>query len=116
MQVIGRNVASRDRGTGESLRPGLDVSVLTLASPMELPEIHLSVRGGTAPVRLFIYVDGDLLDAQVSTSDRFRAGLTGVAAGRHAVTARAIDACGRWGGASIVVTVPPSPEPSPLGV
>jgi hypothetical protein len=115
MQVIGRNVASRDRTTGEPLRPGLDVSVLALASHTGLPEIHLSVRGGIAPVRLFLYVDGELQDSQVSTSDRFRVGLVGVGAGRHAVTARAIDASGRWGGASIVVAASPSAEQSPVG-
>lgn len=110
MQVIGSSVVDRDRGAGEPLRPGLDVSVLALASHAGLPEIHLSVRGGTAPLRLYLYVDGDLQDSQASASDRFRVNLLGLGAGRHAVTARAVDAAGRWGGASIVVAVPSSPE------
>lgn len=103
MQLIGGKEASRSRGTDGPLRPGLDVSMLALTSPTGLPDIHLSVRGGVAPLRLYVYVDGELKDTQVSTSDRMRVGLGGVDAGRHAVTARAIDATGRWGGASIFV-------------
>ena len=106
MQVIGSSVGDRERRMAEPLRPGLDVSVLALASHAGRPEVHLSVRGGTAPVRLYLYVDGDLRDSQASASDRFRVNLVGLDVGRHTVTARAIDASGRWGGASIIVAVP----------
>ncbi len=106
MQVIGKIVSDRDRRTPEPLRPGLDVSVLALASHTGVPEVHLSVRGGTGPVRLYLYVDGNLEESQASVSDRLRVTLDGLGVGRHAVTARAIDAAGRWGGASIVVAVP----------
>ena len=105
MQVIGKIVSDRDRRTPEPLRPGLDVSVLALASQTGVPEVHLSVRGGTVPVRLYLYVDGNLEESQASVSDRYRVTLDGLGAGRHAVTARAIDATGRWGGSSIVVAV-----------
>ena len=114
MQVIGSSVRNRERRTTEPLRPGLDVSVLALASHTGHREIHLSVRGGTAPVRLYLYVDGDLHDSQPSTPERSRFDLAGLSAGRHAVTARAIDATGRWGGASIVVAVPSLAEAFPL--
>jgi hypothetical protein len=110
MQVIGSSVADRERRAGERLRPGLDVSVLALSSHAGRPEVHLSVRGGTAPVRLYLYVDGDLQDSQSSGSDRFRVDLVGLDVGRHTLTARAIDATGRWGGASIVVAVPEPAE------
>jgi hypothetical protein len=106
MQVIGSSIGDRERRAAEPLRPGLDVSVLALASPSGCPEVHLSVRGGMAPVRLYLYVDGHLQDSQASASDRFRVTLVGLDVGRHTVTARAIDASGRWGGASIVVAVP----------
>jgi hypothetical protein len=104
MQLIDSTDVSHERRAPDNLRPGLDVSVLTLASPGERSEIHLSVRGGSGPVRLYVYVDGDLVDSHVLASERSRIPLSGLSAGRHAVTARAIDAAGRWGGASIVLT------------
>ena len=66
MQVIGKPGRDRDRRTPEPLRPGLDVSVLALASQTGVPEVHLSVRGGTVPVRLYLYVDGNLEESQAS--------------------------------------------------
>ena len=110
MQLIEGSARSRDRHTAGPIRPGLDVAVLALASHTGLPEIHLSVRGGTAPVRLYVYVDGDLHDSRTSTLERCRLDLGGLEAGRHAVTARAVDVTGRWGGASIMVAVPSPAE------
>jgi hypothetical protein len=110
MQLIGNAAKDRDPRAPEPLRPGLDVSVLTLASDAAEPEIHLSVRGGVGPVRLYLYVDGDLRDSQTSASERYRITLAGLGLGRHTVTARAIDATGRWGGASIMVGVSTASE------
>jgi hypothetical protein len=112
MQLIDNSLRNRAQRAPEPLRPGLDVAVITLASDTAVPDVHLSVRGGVAPVRVYLYVDGDLRDCQTSALERFRITIDGLAVGRHAVTARAIDAIGRWGGASIVIDVPSTPERS----
>ncbi|HEY3187640.1 MAG TPA: hypothetical protein VGJ70_09200 [Solirubrobacteraceae bacterium] len=112
MQVVDNSMREREPRAPDPLRPGLDVAVLTLASDSVAPDIHLSIRGGAGPVRLYLYVDGDLRESLTSSSERFRVALEGLGAGRHAVTARAIDATGRWGGASIVIGIPLSEEPS----
>jgi hypothetical protein len=112
MQLIDNSLRNHTSRTPEPLRPGLDVAVLTLASGAAVPDVHLSVRGGVGPVRVYFYVDGDLRDCQTSALERFRITIDGLAVGRHAITARAIDAMGRWGGASIVIDVPSDPEGS----
>jgi hypothetical protein len=110
MQLIDNSARNETRST-EPLRPGLAVSVLTLASDAATQEVHLSVRGGVGQVRLYLYLDGDLRESLTSALERFRVTLDGLACGRHVVTARAIDATGRWGGASIVIAVPEPAEP-----
>jgi len=112
MQVVNNSRTDRQPRSSDPLCPGLAVSVLRLAAETLEPNLHLSVRGGTAPVRLYLYVDGELRESLTSLSERFRVSLEGLGAGRHAITARAIDATGRWGGASIVVRIPSSEEPS----
>ena len=85
-------------------RPGLDVS-LTTQEQAPHATLDLAVRGGTAPVRLHLYVDGELAESWAPAPERCRFDLRTLEAGRHAVTARAIDRDGRWGGASLVVAV-----------
>jgi hypothetical protein len=65
--------------------------------------IRLRVRGGRTPVRLYLYVDGDLADSWVDVEAAFDVPPGRLAPGPHAVTARAVDALGRWAAASTIV-------------
>jgi hypothetical protein len=87
----------------QQLRPGLDVSLVALDGSRGGSTLVLGVRGGTTPVRLHLYVDGDLVESWMRAPTAFTFDLGGLEPGRHAVTARAIDATGRWGGSSVVV-------------
>jgi hypothetical protein len=88
---------------GQQLRPGLDVSLLAVDRSAGRSKLVLGVRGGTTPVRLHLYVDGDLVESWTPALSSFTFDLGGLGPGHHAVTARAIDATGRWGGSSVVV-------------
>lgn len=88
---------------GQQLRPGLDVSLRAVDRSGGRSELVLGVRGGTTPVRLHLYVDGDLVESWTPALPSFTFDLGGLGPGHHAVTARAIDAAGRWGGSSVVV-------------
>lgn len=81
-------------------RPEADAGPPTLEGHFA---VHVSVRGGRHPVRLYLYFDGDLVGTWDATADvyAFRAPLP--PGPRHAVTVRAIDADGRWGGASAML-------------
>lgn len=88
------------------LSPGLDVAIAAEARPEAGAEsfaVHVSVNGGEGRVTVYLYFDGELVGtwAEAAASYEFR-GAEGVPA-RHALTARAIDATGRWGGASTVL-------------
>ena len=65
--------------------------------------IRLRVNGARTPTRLYLYVDGDLADTWVDVEASYDASEGRLAPGRHAVTARAVDALGRWAGASTIV-------------
>jgi hypothetical protein len=95
MQLIGN--------AGQPLRPGLDVSLLAVDRSGGRSELVLGVRGGTTPIRMHLYVDGDLVESWTPAPPAFTFDLDGLGPGRHAVTARAIDATGRWGGSSVIV-------------
>jgi len=66
-------------------------------------KIRLRVNGARTPARLYLYVDGDLADTWVDVEASYDVSSTRLAPGRHAVTARAVDALGRWAGASTIV-------------
>jgi hypothetical protein len=68
-----------------------------------LASIHLHVAGAKVPIRLYLYVDGDLADAWIDIDAVYELKANEVRPGRHAVTARAVDALGRWAGTSIVL-------------
>jgi hypothetical protein len=93
-------------GVAERLRPGLDVSMFALARPGGRSRLRLGVHGGAGPVRLHLYVDGELVESWTPAPQIFDFDLSALGDGRHAVTARAIDATGRWGGTSIILTQP----------
>jgi len=65
--------------------------------------IRLRVNGARTPTRLYLYVDGDLADTWVDVEANYDAPAGRLKPGRHAVTARAVDALGRWAGASTIV-------------
>ena len=65
--------------------------------------VRIRVVGARMPARIFLYVDGDLVDMWVDVEASYELPVGRFAAGPHAVTARAVDNLGRWGGASTVV-------------
>jgi len=92
----------RDRAravSGRSPRPARPT--VTLEEKQTV--IRLRVTGARTPTRLYLYVDGDLADTWVDVEATYDASPERLAPGRHAVTARAVDALGRWAGASIIV-------------
>jgi hypothetical protein len=103
MQVMRRGT-ERERPVVRSRRPGLDVSVFAIDRPGGRSRLRLGVRGGTGPVRLFLYVDGELVESWTPTPTIVTFHLSALGDGRHPVTADAIDATGRWGGSSIIVS------------
>ena len=65
--------------------------------------IRLRVTGARTPARLYLYVDGDLADSWVDVEAEFDVRPGRLAPGPHAMTARAVDALGRWAAASTIV-------------
>jgi len=102
MQVI-ESVHGFERPTTHRLQPGLDVSVLAVHGSGGRSRLRLGVRGGIDPVRVHLYVDGTLMDSWTNAPSFLSVDLGDLDPGRHAVTARAIDATGRWGGSSLLV-------------
>jgi hypothetical protein len=64
--------------------------------------VAITVRGATAPVRVYLYLDGDLIESWTPAPEICHLAAP-ISAGRHALTARAIDVNGRWGGASTIL-------------
>jgi hypothetical protein len=65
--------------------------------------LQAQVVGGHAPIRLYLYVNGDLVESWSEPRGQFELSADDHGAGPHAVTARAVDAQGRWAGASMVI-------------
>jgi|SRR6185503_15144543 hypothetical protein len=65
--------------------------------------IRVRVAGARMPARIYLYVDGDLADMWVDVEAAYELKAGRFAPGPHAITARAVDRLGRWGGASTVV-------------
>ena len=89
--------------------PGLHValevkSVEDVLGPDDAVSVKVDVQEAAKPLRVSIYVDGDLVDTWVPAKNGYEFHLPGIR-GRHLFTARAIDAHGRWGGASRLVHV-----------
>ena len=83
-------------------RPGLEVSVTVRPAHGNGALVHVRVRGAQAPFRVYVYADGELVESWMPgrASNEFVCPAPGP--GRHTVTARAIDAAGRWGGATVL--------------
>ena len=67
--------------------------------------IRVRVAGARTPARIYLYVDGDLVDMWVDVEASYELQAGRFSRGPHAITARAVDVLGRWGGASAVVDV-----------
>lgn len=94
-----RSLAGRSRGPGR------------IAVQMEEEDgtVRIRVVGARMPARIYLYVDGDLADMWVDVEAVYELGTGRFAPGPHAVTARAVDHLGRWGGASAVVETTAAP-------
>ena len=89
--------------------PGLHVAlsvkpVEDVMGPEDAVAVRVEVIEAAKPLRVSIYVDGDLVDTWVPANNGYEFHLPGVR-GRHLFTARAIDARGRWGGASTLFDI-----------
>lgn len=89
--------------------PGLQVAlsvkpVEDVFGPDDAVSVRVDVMEAVKPLRVSIYVDGDLVDTWVPARDDYEFHFPGVR-GRHLFTARAIDAEGRWGGASTLYDI-----------
>ena len=101
MQAVD-TVAHRER-RAPKLGPGLEVFMFAAGRPAGHATLRIGARGGASPMRLHVYVDGELVESWTAAPPMVTVDLGAVRPGRHAVTARAIDATGRWGGTSIVI-------------
>jgi hypothetical protein len=86
-------------------RPGLPVSLVAWSDDDDRARHGLQARvdEGSLPLALSLYVDGDLVDTADGACAVHDFVVPDLASGRHAVTVRAVDGTGRWGGASLVV-------------
>ena len=92
--------------------PGLDVAlsvkaVEDIAGAEETLAVRIDITEAERPLRVSLYVDGDLVDTGVPAITAYEVQVPTVR-GRHVVTARAIDARGRWGGASTLLDIAPA--------
>jgi hypothetical protein len=86
-----------------ALRVALETGDPAIDDALGIVSIRVGVAGGRTPVRLYLYVNGDLAEAWTDSEGSFDLSLDEYGPGRHAVTARAVDALGRWAGASLIV-------------
>lgn len=103
MNDAGRTVTVEPRARYE---PGLAVSLTASPDDRARCAVQASVREGTMPLALYLYLDGDLVDTEVGVIAVHAFAAAHVPPGRHVVTVRAVDGAGRWGGASTVVEAP----------
>ena len=95
--------AERTGARPPALRVTLETGDPVTDNAMGAVAIRVRVSGGRLPVRVYLYVNGDLAEAWTESEGEFDLSLDHYGPGRHAVTARAVDALGRWAGASMVV-------------
>jgi hypothetical protein len=93
----------------QTANPGLGV-VLSVKSVEDVMAdnalaVRVDVIDAKAPLRVSVYLDGDLVDTWVPSGAGYEVHVPDVR-GRHLVTARVTDAAGRWGGASELVDLP----------
>src|SRR5262245_29056728 len=89
-------------GPVPGLQVALDVTPTTDFAGDGTLAVRVAVTEPSPPLRISVYLDGDLVDTWVPVIEDYELRLHDVH-GRHVITARAIDASGRWGGASTLV-------------
>jgi hypothetical protein len=83
-------------------QPGLRVALAAFVTA-GAPIVRVHVDGAQPPFRLRLYVDGELADVWSPAADVTEVACPALGdGGRHSVTARAVDATGRWGAASVL--------------
>jgi hypothetical protein len=97
------NRRERTGGRPPALRLTLRTGDPVADAALGIITIHLRVMGARLPVRLYLYVNGDLAEAWTEREASFDFSLDVYGPGRHAVTGRAVDALGRWAWASTIV-------------
>jgi len=98
-----RPTAERPGVRQPTLRVTLETGDPATDAAMGVVSIRARVTGGRLPVRMYLYVNGDLAEAWTESEGEFDLSLDHYGPGRHAVTARVVDALGRWAGASLIV-------------
>lgn len=102
--ALARSVRSgRPGARPPGIRVTLDTGDPVTDAALGVVSIRARITGGRAPVRLYLYVNGDLAEAWTEPEGYFDLSLDEYGPGRHAVTARGVDTLGRWAGASMVV-------------
>jgi len=94
---------SRDSSLDGPSQPGLRVTLrVTPTEDVTCDDamaVRVDVKDAARPLRISVYLDGDLVDTWVPAAAGHEV-MVPSTSGRHVITARAIDALGRWGGAS----------------
>jgi len=97
---------SRDLSLDAAYEPGLRVTLsvepVEDITTDEGIAVRVDVAGAARPLRISVYLDGDLVDTWTPATNEYELRLPPVT-GRCVVTARAFDARGRWGGASALI-------------
>lgn len=68
--------------------------------------VHVHVSGGRPPVRVHIYVNGELAAVQCGTGLIYDLPAGRVVSGSHTIAVRASDALGRWADSSMQLDLP----------
>jgi hypothetical protein len=92
----------------------LEVALGTRAGGETLPgtlAVHVSVGGGTPPLCLMLFLDGEPVGSWESVGDIYEFRASDLPGARHSLTVRAVDSAGRWGGATTFASVT-GPEPA----
>jgi hypothetical protein len=97
------NPRERSRDRPPSLRVLLRTGDPAADAALGIVTIHVRVAGAHLPVRVYLYVNGDLTGSWTEREASFDFSLDVYGPGRHAVTARAVDSVGRWASASTIV-------------
>ena len=118
---MGRRRQAKDRVSilspveNPSRRPGaIRPPTLRVAMDIGFPDdsgramaaVHVHVSGARPPVRVHIYVDGELAAVQCGTGLIYDLPAGRVAAGTHTIAVRASDALGRWADTSMQLDLP----------
>jgi hypothetical protein len=105
-------VLALDRARRSGGRAGVSVSLdVRVGDAEDTAEwlVDLRVRGGKMPIRLYLHVDGQLVDAWVDSCATYALPPSIVAGGHHVLCARAVDALGRSAKRTIAFVAPAPP-------